>query len=164
MKRFTKFFVVALVAGAAGSFSASAQVPVLNSGVEPVVSTSFNVNKLPKSALKFLRAHYGDCTVVSCEDDIEDSRYEVELSNGTTVEFDYDGRVMELESETTALPEDAIKDLLPDDAYSKLNELGLNDNIDKYGRMKRGYEIEVTDGQPMSELFFNHDGELIAHK
>ena len=138
MKRFTKFFVVALVAGAAGSFSASAQVPVINSGVGPVESLSFNVNKLPKNALKFLRAHYGDCTVVSCEDDTEDSRYEVELSNGTTVEFDYDGRVMELESETTALPEEAIKDLLPDDAYNKLNELGLNDNIDRYDRMKRG--------------------------
>lgn len=164
MKRFTKFFVVALLAGAAGSFSASAQVPVINSGVGPVVSTSYNVNKLPKSALKFLRAHYGDCTVLSCEDNIEDGRYEVELSNGTTVEFDYDGRVMELESETAAIPDDAIKGLLPDDAYNKLNELGLNDNIDKYGRMKRGYEIEITDGQPMSELFFNHDGELIAHK
>lgn len=167
MKRFTSTIAVA-VALAAGSFmsiNAAESVPQIEGGVMPVVSGSYNVNKLPHDALNFLRSYYGKQFVKSCDNEYATDGYEVVLRDGTEVEFDSYGRVMEVDMpDNVAMPSEAVKSILPKKAYKQLEAMGIAEKVENISREKRGFEIDIVKGNKVEELFFASDGQLLAQK
>lgn len=165
MKSIRKCLSVTLTALAAGCFVASAQVPRLNTGVGPVIAGSYNPNQLPERALDFLRTYYGSHYAQSCEKDYMTEDYELTMTDGTEIEFDYQGKVMEIDAPgDSAISQDAVKKILSKEAYNKLNELGAADKVEKIEREKRGFDIELVDGSTLHELFITTEGKLIAQK
>lgn len=165
MKSITKCLSVTLTAIAAGCFIANAQMPVLNTGVGPAIAGSYNPNNLPERALKFVRDYYGSHYAKSCEKDYDTENYDLTMTDGTEIEFDYQGKVMEIEApDNSVISTDAVKKIVPRDVYKKLAELGVTDQIEKIDREKRGFDINLTDGANLNELYISADGKLLAQK
>lgn len=165
MKSIRKCLSVTLTAIAASCFIASAQVPRLNTGVGPAIAGSYNPNELPERALDFLRDYYGSHYAQSCEKDYMTENYELTMTDGTGIEFDYQGKVMEIDApDHSAISKEAVKNILPGKVYKKLTELGVEDKVEKIDREKRGFDIEFTDGSSLHELFITSEGKLLAQK
>lgn len=110
MKSIRKCLSVTLTAIAASCFIASAQVPRLNTGVGPAIAGSYNPNELPERALDFLRDYYGSHYAQSCEKDYMTENYELTMTDGTEIEFDYQGKVMEIDApDHSAISKEAVK-------------------------------------------------------
>ncbi len=165
MKSIRKSLSVTLTAIAASCFIATAQVPQLNTGVGPAISGSFNPNELPERALEFIRDYYGSHYAQSCQKDYDTENYELTMTDGTEIEFDYQGKVIEIEApDNGAVNSEAVKSIISKDAYKRLVELGISDKIDKIEREKRGYDIELTKDSKLHEVFIGNDGKLLARK
>lgn len=164
MKRITKILSVAFTAFASSCFVASAQIPVYT-GVGPAIAGSYNPNDLPEKALDFLREYYGQHYAQSCEKEYDTESYDVVMTDGTEVEFDYNGKVIEIEAPSkSAIGTDVVKKVVTDKVYKKLTELGVADKVEKIDREKRGYDIELTAGNTLHELFISSEGKLLAKK
>lgn len=165
MKRLAKTLFVALTVVAGSGLAVSAQVPELSTGVGPAVAGSYNPNKLPDDALDFLRTYYGDHYAQSCEKQYDTESYEVVMTDGTEVEFNERGRVIEIEAPDNAvIAADAVKSVVNSRVYNRLKSLGVEGKVEKIDREKRGYDIELSGNGSMTELFIAHDGKLLARK
>lgn len=164
MKRITKILSVAFAAIAASWFVASAQIPQYT-GVGPAIAGSYNPNDLPEKALDFLRTYYGQHYAQSCEKEYDTESYDVVMTDGTEVEFDYNGKVKEIDAPAkSTIGKDVVKEVVTDKVYKKLDELGVADKVEKIDREKRGYDIELADGNALHELFISAEGRLLAQK
>lgn len=165
MKSIRKSLTVTLTAIAASCFIATAQAPRLNPGVGPAISGSFNPNELPERALEFIRDYYGSHYAQSCQKDFDTENYELTMTDGTEIEFDYQGKVIEIDAPYNGvISKDAAKSIVSKDAYKRLVELGISDKIEKIEREKRGFDIELTKGSKLHEVFIGNDGKLLAQK
>lgn len=165
MKSIKKNLSVTLAAIAAGCFIATAQVPVLNTGVGPAIAGSYNPNDLPERALEFVRDYYGSHYAKSCEKDYDSENYELTMTDGTEIEFDYSGKVIGIDApDNAAIAPEAVKKIVSRRVYKRIEELGLSGNIEKIEREKRGYDIEMTDGSKIHEVFISNEGKLLAQK
>lgn len=70
---------------------------------------TYIAEELPKKSKKFLKKHFADQEVVTVDIEKEDDqiKYEVNLANGTSLEFNEKGNVQEIESESK-LPDSVI--------------------------------------------------------
>lgn len=163
MKKIAKLMLAAVAVVAAGSsFSVSARSMGENS---EVALEAYNANKLPSDAKAFLRAYYGHKYLKDCEFNDDNGNYEVTMSDGTEVEFNSRGQVVEIEAaDRQALSAAVIENILPSDAYAKLQEMGYASKIEKIEKDRRGYDIDLVKGTAVSELFFARDGKLVASR
>lgn len=109
--------ILALLSG--GLMTASAQTPqqVAYSGVGPVEEISTDFRSLPENAQTFINELFPATTVTAVKNDVADSEYEVDMSNGYEVVFNYDGDWIKIDApDNVMLPSSVVKQLVSDDA------------------------------------------------
>ncbi len=117
------------------------------------------MNELPRNASDFIKQHFSTAQVEEVESNDKwyninkKEMYEVELSDGTEIDFDRDGNVTEIESETM-IPEAA----LPQSIVSYVKANYSNANITEWEVSDNEHEIMLSDG---TELEFDGNGEFM---
>lgn len=134
----------------------------LNGGPGPVIAGSFNPNKLPHKALKFLRNNYGSQHCVASEQNFGRDRYEITLSNGTEIAFDVKGTVREIEAaDGQALPASVVRSLLPRKTVEHLATNGFMEQVEEIKHGKNGYVVTLTTDSP-DDINYSLKGDLVS--
>lgn len=155
------------IAAAIGLASASAQTPGGVSGINTmpgiVMAGSYDVNKLPEAAHKFLTRHFGALKVVKCEQYFAKGQVEVELSNGVDVDFDMKGNVLEVDApDGTYLPDALVRELIHKDAYDRLMKDGYAHRVESI-EYKNNKAVEVSVDRPDPDTYiFDLNGILLV--
>ncbi|MDO4320829.1 MAG: PepSY-like domain-containing protein [Bacteroidales bacterium] len=140
---------------AGGAFEAEAQ---MYGGVGPAIAGSATKSQLPDNATKFLEKHYKNVAIREIEREFASGTFEVELANGTDIEFSSEGKVIEIDAPDRgpALSKDVVKEILPSKAYKRLEQAGQVKNVDEIDldngsiyviktravkKMKYGYDV-----------------------
>lgn len=120
-----------------------------------------NTNDLPQNASDFIEQHFSSETIeeIDKKDGIEglfnDELYEVEFTNGTSVDFDEQGEVTEIEAKNgNAIPQDAI----PNEIGTYIQSNHSNAQIVSWEKEDNEQEVELADG---TELEFDKSGQFI---
>ncbi|MDE6450320.1 MAG: PepSY-like domain-containing protein [Muribaculaceae bacterium] len=144
----------------AGARDVVGEEPVMSGGVGPVVTGSMAQSQLPSKAQKFIDRMGG--TVVKCERKYMQGEYDVRLDSGVEIEFNSDGRVVEIEApDRGVLDADFIKEMVPGHLYAGLKEMKLDTAVSSIESKRDGYKVEFS-GAEYEEAFFSPDGDLIA--
>lgn len=134
----------------------------LNGGPGPAIAGSFNPNKLPYKALKFLRSNYGKEHLVSSEQNFGTDRYELTLSNGTEIAFDIKGKVREIEAaEGQTLPVSVVRSILPRKTVEHLAANGFLDRVEEIQNTRKGYVVSLSTDSP-DDINYSLKGELVS--
>lgn len=105
----------------------------INGGVGPAIAGSATQSQLPQSAAKFLEKHYKGVAIRDIEREFAEGTFEVELADGTDIEFGPDGKVISIEAPDNgkALHKAVVKEILPKNAYKQLEKAGEADYVDE---------------------------------
>ena len=112
---------------------------------------------LPANAVEFLKTNFANDEVSFAKKEREDllwTRYEVIMTNGNKIEFDGDGKWVELNCKYSNVPES----LIPADIKSYLDKRYKNEKVLKIEKDKNNYEVDLTNNV---ELTFNKKFQLI---
>ncbi len=120
-----------------------------------------NMNELPQNTQDFIDQHFSSETIeeIDKKDGIEgyfnDELYEVEFTNGTSVDFDENGDVTEIETKNgNAVPKEA----LPGSVKMYIDENYVNAQIVSWEKDDEEQELKLADG---TELEFDGSGEFL---
>lgn len=110
--------ILTVILGMAAVCTAGAQsqpAPRLNNGVGPVEAVSTNFRSLPEKAQTFVNELFPSTMVASVTNDVADNEYEVKMSDGYEITFDYDGNWIEVETpDNVMLPSSVLNKLVPE--------------------------------------------------
>ncbi|MDE5635349.1 MAG: PepSY-like domain-containing protein, partial [Muribaculaceae bacterium] len=144
----------------AGARDMTGEEPVMAGGVGPGGAGSIASTQLPSKAQKFLDRLGG--RVVKCERKYMQGEYDVRLDSGVEIEFNSDGKVVEIEApDQGVLGADVIKEMVPGHLYAGLKEMKLDTAVSSIESKRDGYKVEFS-GAEYEEAFFSPDGDLIA--
>lgn len=120
-----------------------------------------SANDLPKNASDFINQHFSSETIkeVDKKDGIEgyfnDELYEVEFTNGTSIDIDENGEVTEIETKNgTSIPKEA----LPNQVRSYIESNHSNAQIVSWEKEDDEQEVKLADG---TELEFDGSGKFL---
>ncbi len=115
---------------------------------------------IPPKIAAYVAKHFPNNPIVEFERDMDDGRikYEVELRDGTEIEFDHRIDVKEIESGSNnrPLPDSVVPKAILD--YVKVNH--PSNFVVKWERKRGGYEVELNNDL---ELKFNRKGKFIRY-
>ena len=114
------------------------------------------VNQLPEAARTFLAKYFPDKEIsyARMERDIVEVKYEVVLTDGSSVEFRRNGEWKDVDCKYSALPAGIVPDMLTKAVASRYP----NAKIVKIDRDSRDYELELDNGL---DLRFDLKGNLL---
>lgn len=122
-------------------------------GIGPVVSASTDVSALPERAQNFLRQLFPNATVAKVENDFRDRQFDVDMSNGYEVIFDYAGNWQEVDAPAgSTLPSSTLTALVPEEIVlttfgsDALLNGGITDVVDEIVITPYGYAVEYMTG------------------
>ncbi|MCM1029052.1 MAG: PepSY-like domain-containing protein [Pseudoflavonifractor sp.] len=166
MKKMILAAMAAIAVISAPAIEAQSVVPPqgalpLPTGVGPAVSGSVTTGRLPKKATDFLAKQFSTTAIVAVDEDFDDQTFEVDLADGTDVEFDSRGEWTEVDAGRGCLPAATVKALLPSRAYSELSRLGYTSAIETVKRSARYYKVELR-SPDIDDLRFDRDGKLVG--
>lgn len=155
------FLALAIAVTAPGA-AIMAQNPFIGYNPGPVVSGTVDTGSLPKEAHKFIEKHFPGSAISNCEKNFYTGVTEVDLNNGTDIEFDSKGRAIEVDAGSNrALPESVVKALLPRKAYDELKRRNKADIVEGIERdSKRGYKVELR-SMDETDFHFSPEGEIV---
>lgn len=117
------------------------------------MSGSTEFSSLPQDAQAFIRNLFPDTAVAKVENDFADRQYEVDMSNGYEVTFDYDGNWLQVEApEGAMLPSSTLSAIMPETAVlttlgsDALLNGGVTEVIDEITVTPEGYLVEYATG------------------
>lgn len=158
---------LALMALAVGP-QASAQVPeqgsfpIIEGGVGPVMAGSVEYTQIPLEARKFIDRHFKGLTVAEAEREFANNTYEIEMSDGTDIDFNSKGEWIEVDAPDGAVLADKIlRHLLPDRARRELGRHKVYDKVESVKRTADGYKVELR-GMRVDEYLFDRSGRFLG--
>lgn len=147
-----KTFLTSLLVGIAAvatPFIANAQQnvvpdrPLNVNAVDPAMSES--VKMIPIDGIRFIVEYYPDEGIVSMDKEFASNTYDVKLTNGTEIEFNSKGNVIEIDAaDDTAIPVSVLQAVLPAGTFKALQNDGIASNIESVEVTKGGYQIETN--------------------
>lgn len=149
------------IAFSAPTFVAEAQYYGGSPGI--AMAGSADVSQLPDKAKTFIKKHFKDVGVRTCEKYFAKGKYEVELANGVDLEFNTGGEILEIDApDNIILANSVIKDILPHKAYTRLEKDGMLNSVESI-EFKKGkvYEVELRISDPDTYVF-SPEGSFIA--
>ncbi len=159
MKILKSLFVAVALIG--GSIAAYAQQPV-QGGVGPVVSGTVDNSQLPEAAKTFIKKHYPNRSIVEVDKGFMSGNYEVELSDGTELDFNSKGKVTEVDAAHNSVIEPVvIEEIISPKAYKELNNRGFTGNVESVKTTNKHQKVELR-GYEYDTVIFDLDGNLIA--
>lgn len=117
-------------------------------------------NNLPQVAQDYINEHFSSITVAGVEENSnwkiwEDEKYEVKLSNGIELDFDENGNIIEIDSQSAgSIPNSALSSNIVtylDSSYSGVAIIG-------WEKHDKGQEVELADG---TEVEFDANGKFL---
>lgn len=113
-------------------------------------------NELPKVAREFIQKHFPDtkASYVKLDNDFMEKTYEVQLTDGTKIDFNSNGEWKEVDCQAKAIP-DAI---IPVKILTHVKTNYPNLFIQKIEKDSRKIEVELSNDL---DLKFNKNGDLI---
>lgn len=148
----------------AASQSASARPDLLAAMGDTCYDTPETVDNtsLPQTARDFCALYYPGASIAATSVDYSNLCYEVELNDGTEVEFDSRGQWSEVSAGSrNVIPESVLGQLLPVRSYRELASRGLLGSVEKLERQDTGvYEVELR-GVHYDTYYFDADGKLL---
>lgn len=136
--------------------------PIYTGGVGPAVSGSAAVQMIPIDGIRFIVENYPDEGIVSMDKEFASNTYDVTLTNGTELEFNSKGQVIEIDAaDNTDIPESVIQAMLPAKAYNALKDYGIAANIESIEVVKNGYKIDMNLPED-TEYFYSIVEEVIT--
>lgn len=139
-------------AAAGAQNNASTPLPRISTGVGPALSGS--VQTLPQPALKFIVEYYPDAGITEMDKEYLTGNYEVKFENGTEIEFDRKGNVIDIDADDTIIPENVVRAVVPAGVFRQLKEKNQSCCVESLEKKQNGYKIEVRD----SEFFYTDNG------
>lgn len=118
-----------------------------------------NTSELPANAKDFINQHFSPASVSEVQENNsweiwENEKYDVKLSDGTELDFDENGNVLEIDSpKNQAIPQDALPSEIT--TYIRSNYNGAE--IVSWEKSDNDQEIELADG---TELEFDAEGDF----
>lgn len=112
--------------------------------------------ELPRAARELLAQHFADLPVayIAVDRDLFDREYKVVLDNGTSLEFDKNGRWKEIDGKRSPLPEA----LIPEEILRSVSARFEGRAVQKIERDRHGYEVLLEGG---IDLEYTHRFRLI---
>ncbi len=143
------------------AFEAYAQFNGGGPGIAMVGSA--DISQLPDKAKSFIKKHFKDVSVRTCEKFFAKGKYEVELVNGVDLDFNLKGEIIEVDApDNSVLSPSVIKDILPHKAYARLEKDGYINSVESVEFKKgKAYEVELKIADPDTYVF-SIDGAFIA--
>lgn len=151
MYRFVQKTVLAVAAALSVScFSAAAHVPATVEGSD-----------LPVEAKSFIKKHFDGKTIVKYEKKFWSNSYELELSDGTDLDFDSKGKCTEVSAPDHAvLSTVLVRELLPAGACKTLSDQGMLESVEEIQiNPSKGYKVEVRHDR-IDDYRFNNAGQM----
>jgi len=160
--------LLGIAAIASPAFAVSQNVvpnaPINVGGVGPAVAGSVQAGTLPEAALTFVVEYYPAAGIVECEKNYLQNTYEIELSDGTDLEFDKAGNLIEIDSsDNNVLSDTVIQAVLPAQAYNQLKTKNATGMVESIEHNKEGYKVELND-QADTKYYFADNGQFIRQK
>lgn len=114
--------------------------------------------QVPQQIANFVAKHYGNTTVRGIDKDVDKRKvtYEVDLNDGTELEFDGKFNLIEVKSASrnVAVPASVMPKSIVN--YVRANYPNLH--IVKWEKERRGYDVELSNGV---DLEFNTRGKFV---
>lgn len=151
MYRFIQKTVLAVVAAfSVGCLSSAAHIPA-----------SVESSDLPVEAKSFIKKHFDGKTIVKYEKKFWSNSYELELSDGTDLDFDSKGKCTEVSApDHEVLSNTLVRELLPAGACKTLLDQGMLDSVEEIQiNPSKGYKVEVRHDR-IDDYRFNNAGQM----
>ncbi len=114
---------------------------------------------LPAAIHEFVDTYFADVQVVKTEEDDDEPRYKVWLSNGFELKFYKEGGWQEVDGNWQVLPSALQIGILPGNLLTYTATEYPDAGIVEAARYSWGYQVELNTA-PSIELHFNNDGEI----
>ncbi|HIY50104.1 MAG TPA: PepSY-like domain-containing protein [Candidatus Barnesiella excrementavium] len=114
---------------------------------------------LPAAIHEFVDTYFADVQVVKTEEDDDEPRYKVWLSNGFELKFYKEGGWQEVDGNWQVLPSALQIGILPGNLLTYTATEYPDAGIVEAARYSWGYQVELNTS-PSIELHFNNDGEI----
>ncbi|MCM1006250.1 MAG: PepSY-like domain-containing protein [Prevotella sp.] len=122
-------------------------------GIGPVQAASVQTSALPENAHAFLKQVFPNATITKVENDFADRQFDVDMSDGYEVTFDYSGNWVEVDAPDGAtLPSSTLTALVPEEVVlttfgsDALLNGGITDVVDEITITPYGYAVEYVTG------------------
>ncbi|MBP3298321.1 MAG: hypothetical protein J6L73_01420 [Muribaculaceae bacterium] len=167
------FITLALAALAAVPAMAQKQMPRLNPGIGPVEAASMTFRSLPENAQTFINTLFPSTAVSSVVNDFKDHEYDVTMSDGYEITFDYAGNWTQVEApDGVMLPSSTLVALVPEQTVittlsgDDLVNGGVMDSIEEIEVYPEGYLVEYAAGTygKGKAAVSKTDGKITGHK
>lgn len=134
-----------------------------NPGIFLGGTASVDFEQLPDKAIKFLTDNFSYKQVNKCEKEYPGGEFEVELRDGTEIDFTPDGTWTEIDAaDNTTLSENLLKKILNHKIYNELVNRGYVNLVENLERTASGgLKIEL-DKIAIEEIIFDIDGTVVA--
>lgn len=131
-------------------------------GVGPAVAGSVEMSQVPEAVRGFIQKHYPSATVVRIEKEFDTGNYDVDLSDGTDIDFNSKGKVIDIEAPDKAvLPESVLKAVLPAKTVEHLRKSGYLTSVDEISyKGARGYKVSLSRQTP-DEIVYDVEGTFV---
>lgn len=154
MKKILITFISGVMALMPAMAQTQRQAPALPSGVGPAMSGSADFDALPRNAQTFIHDLFPETAVAKVENDFADREYEVTMTDGSEVTFNYDGQWLQIEAPDGAtLPSSSLTAIMPEDVVlttlgsDTLRNGGVIDYVEEVTLTPEGYLVEYVAGQ-----------------
>lgn len=117
-------------------------------------------NSLPGPAKDFIKIHFKNAKIDEIDFKPHYRVYEVELRDGTDLDFDDRGNCIKIDSGNKSIPVGAVKAILPYKAHKHLKKNRNHDDVESIEVNNRGYKVELHKGR-YDELYFDRQGNLV---
>ncbi len=155
------FLSGAILALAAGTMTA--QNPNTYQSVGPALEGSVPASELPENAQAFIKKNFPHAAVVSCTRDYSDGQFDVDLEEGTDLEFNHKGEWVEVEAGTMRrLSAVLVKQLIPEKAYKELERRNMTTEVESIKRSRDGYKVELREVK-YDDFRFANDGRMLSN-
>ena len=135
MYRFIQRTILAMAAVIAAGFI----------GINAQQAISVENANLPVEAKSFIKQHFGNTTIAKFEKKFWSNSYDIELADGTDIDFDSKGKCTGIDAPDNAvLSQSIINDLLPKAAVKTLTDNNLINAVEEIEyNSSKGYKVEV---------------------
>lgn len=148
----------------AGLFIAISSVLLVGCSDDDDDDLVINPTELPAAAHAFVSTHFEGLTIVRAEKDhkadLNGGIYDIDLSNGTEIEFDIDGNWTEVDCIRQAVPA-SVMVLAPESISTYAAEKYPTLIIVELKKQPYGYSIELINDL---DIHFNHEGGFLYEK
>lgn len=166
MKRTFTLVAAALLLGSAASMAQVVPAEPINEGSTPglVMAGSASAADLPQPALKFINHYFKGMDISQVKREYTKGAYDVDFANGLEIEFNNQGKVIEIDApDGMALAPAVVRALVSHKAYENLKRNGsvkLINSIDlSYNRGKL-VKVETVAAMPQ-DIVLDLNGNIV---